>query len=187
MECQLQICKAYCLTLSLKKSCFFIKCFELVGVNVSPDGNRPAMAKHQLLDHWPTPEFVCNNSSFIDFVQFYSAFIPYFEVRAKPLQEIMQHKYTSRVGNLWTSTATAAYDELLNCILCNPCLCCFNHRKLTILRTDFLSQGFGCIVCQPDDDDASLQLVAQYMSGNGFGFMTLTSKATLHPVAFGSW
>jgi hypothetical protein len=46
MECQLQICKAYCLILSLKKSRFFLKCFEFVGVNVSPDGNRPAMSKH---------------------------------------------------------------------------------------------------------------------------------------------
>ena len=65
MECQLQICKAYHLTLSLKKSCFFLKCFKFVGANVLPDGNRPAMSKHQLLDHWPTPEFVCDIASFI--------------------------------------------------------------------------------------------------------------------------
>jgi hypothetical protein len=90
MECQLQICKAYCLTLSLKKSRFFLKSFEFVGIDVSPDGNRPAMSKHQLLDHWPKPEFVCNVTSFIGFVHSYSAFIPYFKVCAKPLREIMQ-------------------------------------------------------------------------------------------------
>ncbi len=28
MECQLRICKAHCLTINLKKSCFFLKCFE---------------------------------------------------------------------------------------------------------------------------------------------------------------
>jgi hypothetical protein len=144
-----------------KKSCFFLKRFEFVGVDVLPDGNCAAMSKHQFLDHWPTPEFVCNIASFIGFVQFYSAFIPYFEVRAKPLQEIMQHEYTLRVGDLWTPKAAAAFDELCQCILCDPCLCCFNHRKLTVLWTDFLSQGFGCVVCQPDDDNTSLQLVAQ--------------------------
>jgi hypothetical protein len=85
MECQLQICKAYCLTLSLKKSCFFLKCFKFVGANVLPDGNRPAMSKHQLLDHWPTPEFVRNIVSFIGFVQFCSAFIFYFEICKKLL------------------------------------------------------------------------------------------------------
>jgi hypothetical protein len=92
MECQLQNCKAYWLNLSLKKSHFFVKRFDFVEINVSLDGNCPAMSKHQLLDHWPTPEFVCNIASFIGFVWIYSAFIPYFEVRAKPLWEIMQHE-----------------------------------------------------------------------------------------------
>jgi hypothetical protein len=90
-------------------------------------------------------------------------------------------------GDLWTPAAAATFDELCHCILCNPCLHHFNHRKLTILWTDFLSQGFGYIVCQPDDDDASLQLVAHYMSGNGFDFMTSTSQGKLYPIAFGSW
>ncbi len=189
MECQLQICKAYCLTLSLKKSCFFLKCFKFVGANVLPDGNRPAMSKHQLLDHWPTPEFVRNIVSFIGFVQFCSAFIFYFEICKKLLWEIMQHEYTSCVGDLWTPAAAAAvaFDELCHCILHNPCLFCFDHKKLTILRTDFSSQGFGYVVCQTDDNNASLQLVAQYMSVNWFCFMTSTSKSTLHPIAFGSW
>jgi hypothetical protein len=94
--------------------------------------------------------------------------------------------YTSRVEDLWTPAAAAAFDELRQCILCNPCLCRFDHKKLTVLRTDFSSQCFGYVVCQPDDDDASLQLVAQYMSGNGFGLMASTSKGTLYPAAFGS-
>jgi hypothetical protein len=187
MECQLWICKAYPLTLSLKKSCFFLKHFEFVGIDVSMDGNHPGISKHQLLDHWPKPEFVCNVVSFIGFVQLYSAFIPYFKVRTKPLKDIMQHEYTSRVGNLWTPAAAASFDELHQCILCNPCFCHFNHKKLTILQTNFLSQDFGYIVCQPDDDDASLQLVSQNMSGNESGFITSTSKGKLHLIAFGSW
>ncbi len=39
MECQLCICKAYRLMLSLKKSHFFPKRFKFVGINVSVDGN----------------------------------------------------------------------------------------------------------------------------------------------------
>jgi hypothetical protein len=100
MEFQLRICKAYCLTLSLKKSCFLLKCFKFVGIDVSPDGNCPAMSKHQILDHWPKPEFVLNVASFIGFVQFYSAFILYFKVHAKPLREIIQHEYMLCVGDL---------------------------------------------------------------------------------------
>jgi hypothetical protein len=185
MECQLQICKAYCLTLSLKKSCFFLKPFKFVRINVSLDGNCPAMSKCQLLDHWPTPEFVCNVSSFIYFIQFYSAFVPYFKVCSKPLRKITQHEYIASVGDLRTPTITVVFDELRNCILRNPCHHHFNHRKLTVLWTDISSHGFGYVVCQPDDNDTSLQLVAQYMSGNGFELMTSTSKGTLYPVAFG--
>jgi hypothetical protein len=39
MECQLRICKAYRLTLSLKKSHFFPTRFKFVGIDVSADGN----------------------------------------------------------------------------------------------------------------------------------------------------
>jgi hypothetical protein len=41
MECQLCICQSQNLSLSLKKSHIIPKRFEFVGVNVSPDGNRP--------------------------------------------------------------------------------------------------------------------------------------------------
>jgi hypothetical protein len=119
VECQLQICKAYCLTPSSKKSCFFLKHFKFVGIDVLPDGDCPAMSEHQLLDHWPTPEFVCNAASFTGFVQFYSIHIPYLEVHTKPLREIIQHEYTSGIGDLWTPTAAAAFDKLCQCNLCN--------------------------------------------------------------------
>jgi hypothetical protein len=100
MECQLRICKVYHLTLSLKKSHFFLKRFELVGMDVLPNGNCPAMSKHQLLEHWPKPEYVLDVASFVGFLQFYSVFIPFFEVRATPLQEIMKHEYTFQVVDL---------------------------------------------------------------------------------------
>ncbi len=57
----------------------------------------------------------------------------------------MQHEYTLCVGDLWTPAAAAAFNELSHCIICSPCLRCFNHRKLTILRTDFLSQDLAML------------------------------------------
>jgi hypothetical protein len=41
-------------------------------------------------------------------------------------------------------------------------------------------------VCQADDDDTYLVLASQYMSGNGFNFLTKTNDGALYPVAFGS-
>ena len=186
IECQLRVCKAYRLTLSLKKSHFFPKRLEFVGIDVSPDGNRPAMSKHDLIKSWPIPELVRDVASFVGFLQFYSKFIPNFEIRVEPLRRIMEREYTEAVGDLWTDETQSTFDDLRNSILCDPCLRRFDPRKLTVLRTDFSAKGFGYVVCQPDDDDASLALSSQFMSGNGFHFLTKANQGTLHPVAFGS-
>jgi hypothetical protein len=53
MESQLHVCQSQNMSLSLKKLHIFPKRFEFVGINVCLDGNRPAMSKHQLLQHWP--------------------------------------------------------------------------------------------------------------------------------------
>jgi hypothetical protein len=98
MECQLWICKAYRLTLSLKKSHFFLQRMESVRINVSPDGNRTAQSEHNLLCSWSKPKLVQDVASFVGFLQFYCTFIPFFEVRAEPLREIMKHEYTEPVG-----------------------------------------------------------------------------------------
>jgi hypothetical protein len=186
IECQLCICKAYRLTLSLRKSHFFQKRFKFVGIDVSVDGNRPAMLKHELLSHWPSPELVWDVASFVGFLQFYSKFIPFFEVRSLLLQVIMEREYTKPVGESWTDEAQTTFDKLKQSILCNPCLRRFDHRKLTVLRTDFSARGFGYVVCQPANNNILTAMAAQFMSGNGFVFMGKDDQGILHPMAFGS-
>ncbi len=70
MECQLRVCLAYPLSLSLLKSHIFPKRFEFVGIDVCLDGNLPAMSKHQLLKHWPQPETVRDVAKIVGFAQF---------------------------------------------------------------------------------------------------------------------
>jgi hypothetical protein len=125
-------------------------------------------------------------ASFVGFLQFYSKFIPKFEIRVEPLQCIMEHNYTKALGEMWTPEAQITFDNLWGSILCDPCLWRFDPRKLTILRTDFSSKGFGYVVCQPNDDNASLALASQFMSGNGFHFLSKDNECVLHLVAFGS-
>ena len=80
------------------------------------------MSKHKLLRHWPLPKLVLDVASFVGFLQFYSNFIPHFELRALPLREIMTREYTEPVGNMWTAAANSAFKELQKSVLCNPCL-----------------------------------------------------------------
>jgi hypothetical protein len=144
------------------------------------------MSKHELIKHWPIPELVREIASFVGFLQFYSKFTPNFEIRVEPLCRLMDREYTKRVGDLWTSEVQTTFDNLCGLILCNPCLGRFDPRKITILTTDFSAKGFGYVVCQPDDDKTSLALTLQFMSRNGFHFLTKTNGGVLNPVAFGS-
>ncbi len=125
-------------------------------------------------------------ASFVGFLQFYSKCIPNFEIHVEPLRQIMEQKYTKDVGDFWTTEAQITFDDLRNSILCDPCLRRFDLNKLTVLRTDFLAKGFGYVVCQADDDETSLALASQFMSGNGFHFLTKTNGGALYPVSFGS-
>jgi hypothetical protein len=95
----------------MKKSHFFLNWLEFIGIDVSPNGNRPAMLKHKLLKHWPIPEYVRDVASFVGFLQFYSKFIPHFKVCVDPLRRIMQRDYMELVGDLWTSDAHATFDD----------------------------------------------------------------------------
>ena len=71
LECQLRACLAQRFSLSLKKSFFFPPSrTEFVGIDVSQDGNRPAMSKHQLLKAWPNPTIVRDVASFVGFAVF---------------------------------------------------------------------------------------------------------------------
>ena len=51
IACQLRICKAYRLPLSLKKSHFSLNSWSLLVLMFRLNGNRPAMSKHELLKH----------------------------------------------------------------------------------------------------------------------------------------
>jgi hypothetical protein len=57
IRCQLKVCQAYRLSLNLRKSHFFPKQFEFVGIDMCVDGNRPAKSKHNFLTTWPELEF----------------------------------------------------------------------------------------------------------------------------------
>jgi hypothetical protein len=70
-------------------------------------------------------------------------------------------------------------------ILSDPCIACFDYRKLIVLWRDFSSLGFGLMLCQPGNDAARNQAVQEYRKGRGFTMMTKDSATILHPVCFG--
>ena len=53
LRCQLEVCRAQNISLSLKTSFFFPSRIKFVGHDVCDDGNRPAQSKDNLLKIWP--------------------------------------------------------------------------------------------------------------------------------------
>jgi hypothetical protein len=87
---------------------------------------------------------------------------------------------------LWTEAAQKAFDDIKLAIILDPCLQRFDHNKLVVLRTDFSSLGFGYVLLQPGNNEASTQAALNYRDGKGFSFMTKESTALLHLVCFGA-
>jgi hypothetical protein len=55
-----------------------------------------------------------------------------------------------------------------------------------VLCTDFSVLGFGYVLLQPDNNEASIKALQDYRDGKGFSFMTKDLPAVLHPVCFGA-
>jgi len=146
MRCQLKVCQAYNLSLTLCKSHFFPKWFKFVGVDVCDDGNCPAQSKYMLLKTWPAPEIVCDVAKFIGFAQFYSRFIPNFKMRAALLRILIKGENTKPIAQHWTPAAEDAWNNLKEAILLDPCIQRFDHQNLVVLRSDFSSLGFGYVL-----------------------------------------
>jgi hypothetical protein len=171
MDCQLWLAPQN-FSLSLKKLHTFLKHYEFVGVGICPESNCPAMSKLQLLQHWPWPVIVRNVAKFFGFIQFYSRFIPNFEVSILLLCDGLQNDYTLPIGNSWTSVASAAFKERHGTILADPCLWGYDHHKLLVPRTNVSDNRFGYVACQPADDEVLLSAVHHCMQDEGFEFMS---------------
>ena len=105
-----------------EKMFFFPPRVEFVGIDVSKDGNRPAMSKHELLKTRPQPTIVRDIASFIGFAVFYSVFIAWFELRVTRLREIMLLDYTVPVAPHFDELARKQWKDIQNAILSDPCL-----------------------------------------------------------------
>jgi hypothetical protein len=92
------------------------------------------MSKHQLLEHWPQPEIIRDVAKIVGFAQFYSKFIPQFELRISPLCNLTTNfKYSEPITPHWTTATQELPKDIKQAILLYPCLQRFNCKWLIIL------------------------------------------------------
>lgn len=99
--CVCKIARKYHLTWKLKKCQWFPQEVEFVGVDISVKGNSPATSKFERLAQWRVPETPRDIMSFIGFAIFYLRWISHFELKVKPLRQLIKdfpadHQFTEK-------------------------------------------------------------------------------------------
>ena len=152
LRCIFQVARSRNLSFKLKKFKFFPSTVTFVGVDVSVTGNAPADDKKALLANWRSIDTCRYMAAFIGFVQFYSRWISYLEIRIAPLRSIMlgiRWDYHF-LPNDWTDSVIAALADVKRAILDGPILARVDPNKRIYLKTDFSLVGLGAVACQPD-------------------------------------
>ena len=187
LEIVLQVCTEFRVSLKLKKCTFFDPRLEFVGIDLSANGHLPAASKYSLINSWPLPECQRSLTSFIGLCGFYNRFIPWFEVRIKPLRVLIKRYSSTTIPLLaWTQPLLKLFAYLKSCITSDPCLAIACSSKPFFLKTDWSSAGMGWILMQPDDSAQSIAALADLRAGLPCDFDTSLLGPRLRPVAFGS-
>ena len=186
LTCQLQVCLSQNLSWSLKKRLFCPERMEFVRHDVCTNGNRPAQSKHSLLKSWPVFKNSRDVSSFLGFMNFYAAYIPWFEERAAPLRELANLDMQSNIKPLMKEEHFKAREDLIMAILSDPYLAHFDYKKRPYLLSIFSKRGFGYNFCQPADDAASMAAMRREMEGGDCECLPPNSNLMLKSTGFGS-
>ena len=99
---------------------------EFVGHDVSENGNRPAMSKHALMEQWPAFVIARDISSFIGFINFYSAYIPCFEQRISCLRDLTKFDMETVITQHLMPSHEAAKRDMIDAICSDPCIARFD-------------------------------------------------------------
>eukprot|EP00978_Attheya_sp_CCMP212_P043377 scaffold282055_cov39-Attheya_sp.AAC.1 len=108
--------------------------------------------------------------SFIGLSIFYVRWIPYFELKVKPLGELISRHmldfvFTDEFNDECNDECKRVYEKIKTHILSAPILQRANIRKRFYLKTDFSAVGLGFALCQPDDSPEALAAMQQEDKG----------------------
>jgi hypothetical protein len=187
LESILIVSRRHNLSWKLKKCSFFPIKVEFVGHDLTQEGNMPAASKDALLNHWTRPTTVRDVSSFLGFGNFYSRYIPHFELRVQNLRQII-HDFGYEHNILdseWKKSAISEFEDIRMTILSKPLLRRVSRTKRPYLRTDFSKLGFGHVLLQPGDDEPSIKAMERENAGGPCEFDLTLGGLRLFPCAFG--
>ena len=186
-ECVCKVFQKYRVSFRLDKCEFLKDRVEYVGHDLTPDGNCPAQSKFNMINDWQLPTTGQSLHSFVGLINFYHNYVPYFEIRIKPLRAL--HRKFNRKPippQEWTTDLKALFEDMKKCLTSSPVLTRYDPSQPVFLKTDWSAAGMGWILLQPAGDTAS-QAAAKVLRETGeCTFDINKSGARLQPISYGS-
>ena len=188
-ECVCHIFTKWRLSFNPKKCDFFLDRVEWIGFDLRPNGNSPASSKYDSVRNWPTPATGQSLHSFVGLLNFYSKFIPHFELRVGPLRELVRHYHRKPIPPcVWTPPLLETFNSLKEALVSDPVLCRYNSSLPLFLKTDWSKTGMSFVLMQPEDGESAAVAITLLTAGNpsSVTFDQALTSARLQPVFMGS-
>jgi hypothetical protein len=187
LECVLEVCQKYRLSLKLSKCDFLKDRVEYVGHDLTSDGNCPSKSKFDMITDWPLPATGHALHSLVQLCNFYNKYCPWLEIKLKPLRKLIKQYHRKPIPPAaWTSDLQLLFNEVKVGVTSSPCLARYDRNKPVFLKTDWSADGFGSIIMQPDDSPASLAATKKLRETGHCDFDLTLGGARLRPVKFDS-
>ena len=140
-SCVLEVLQHHRVTANLRKSRFFPKRAEFVGVDVLPSGNAPAQSKNKAIRALKRPITFTNMRLLIGLLGFYRNWIPLYETRIAPWRKILKQQ---------PATGTVSKEEEAEMMNTNTLQ---DHRQLLLHPISFFVFSFVFTFLTMTDDN----------------------------------
>ena len=136
-EFMYRVLMKYHISLKIKKCNFFSDWFEYMGRDITTTGNATAQSKYDLVKNWERPATGDMLHSFASFCNFYSWFVPMFQIQCKSLRDLYLRCGKGRIPDMaWTPQILAIFENLKSAITSSPLLVQYDSTKPIFLKTD---------------------------------------------------
>ena len=186
LECYLRIYLKYRITLNLKKCNFLKKRFEFVGHDILSMGNTTAQSKYDLINDWILPTTGDGLHSFVSLCNFYTKFLPLFEMKVTPLRHLYTKFLHQKIPPVaWSKDLVCLFNSLKKDLTSEPLLARYDSTKPIFLKTDWSSLGMSFVLMQPGNDKVSDSATKKLLNEGVCDFDVSTNGPRLRPISSG--
>ena len=193
-RCFLTVLLEHHATINLKKCKWFHRRCEFVGIDITPEGNRPAESKYHAFEAIQRPQTWHDLRMIFGFFGFYAKYLPLYETRIKPWRLILAKQPNpgdllpaaehQQMTELWTTQHDEILAQLKKDVIAGPILARSDPSRHFYLKTDWSKDKMGAVLLLADDSPTASTAEDRERAGGKCDFDCTKSGLRLRPIAF---